>query len=67
MDTTVPGIDFDDKGECNFCKLHDKMDKEFPLGQEGEQIIQKFVHKIKLKGKGKKFKKKSSLSNLIFY
>ncbi|SDX60697.1 hypothetical protein [Hymenobacter psychrophilus] len=33
MDTTVPGITFDAQGECNFCALHDKMDRACPLGK----------------------------------
>jgi hypothetical protein len=55
MDTTVPGINFDQKGECNFCKLHDKMADEFPLGEEGEKIVAPMIQKIKAAGKGKKY------------
>src|SRR5436190_14185377 len=55
MDTTVPGIEFDRKGECNFCKLHDKMDKEFPLGEEGKKIVKPVIDKIKRRGNGKKY------------
>jgi N-acetyl sugar amidotransferase len=55
MDTTVPGITFDKKGECNFCALHDKMDEEFPLGEKGRAIVDEIVKKIKEKGKGKKY------------
>lgn len=55
MDTTVPGIFFDTAGECNFCKLHDKLCAQFPLGAEGEATIQKFVAQIKKAGEGKKY------------
>lgn len=55
MDTTVPGITFSTKGECNFCKLHDKMANEFPLGEKGQAILSKLVEKIKASGKNKKY------------
>jgi N-acetyl sugar amidotransferase len=55
MDTTVPGISFSPEGECNFCALHDKMAAEFPNDHRGEAIIQKWVSKIKVAGKGKKY------------
>ena len=56
MDTTVPGIFFDKTtGECNFCKLHDKMEKEFPLGAEGEKKTNKIFNKVKASGRGKKY------------
>jgi hypothetical protein len=55
MDTTVPGIKFDQKGECNFCALHNKMELEFPIGDEGETIVNKFCNKIRKAGEGNKF------------
>jgi len=55
MDTTVPGINFDHSGNCNFCNLHDKMEKQFPIGKEGEAITHKLVDQIKAKGAGKKY------------
>ncbi|WP_052695019.1 hypothetical protein [Hymenobacter sp. AT01-02] len=39
MDTTVPGIRFDGRGECNFCQLHDKLDRAFPLGEVGHRHV----------------------------
>jgi len=55
MDTTVPGIWFDDNGECNFCKLHDKLEKMFPVDERGQKIVRNFVNKIMADGKGKKY------------
>ncbi|MFN9799261.1 MAG: N-acetyl sugar amidotransferase [Bacteroidota bacterium] len=55
MDTTVPGIRFDSRGECNFCRLHDKMDAQFPLGHEGEEITRRWTEKIRRHGRGKKY------------
>jgi N-acetyl sugar amidotransferase len=55
QDSTVPGISFDSKGECNFCKLHDKMEALFPNDERGEAFLKKTFNKIKLEGKGKKY------------
>jgi len=55
MDTSVPGIEFDAQGECNFCKLHDKLDKAFPLTAAGEQKRQTMIETIRRKGHGKPF------------
>ncbi len=53
MDTTVPGIEFDEKGECNFCKLHDKLTAMFPLTPEGEKAFQKIVSRVRRRGRKK--------------
>jgi len=51
MDTTVPEIRFDEKGVCNFCKMHDEMEKEFPLNDNGKKKFEKIVRQIKKAGK----------------
>ena len=44
---TFPGIKFDEKGECNYCKTYEPMN---PLGEE------KFIKLLsKYKGKGEEF------------
>jgi N-acetyl sugar amidotransferase len=55
IDTSVPGVTFDSQGECNFCKLHTKMEKQYPLGEEGKKIIDKYISQIKNTGNGKKY------------
>ncbi|WP_317128180.1 N-acetyl sugar amidotransferase [Hymenobacter persicinus] len=55
MDTTVPGITFDAAGECNFCALHDKLDRAFPLGAAGRQKVQELAADIKRLGRGRKY------------
>jgi N-acetyl sugar amidotransferase len=55
MDSSVPGIAFDDKGVCNFCKLHDKMERDYPIDESGKHILEKIVRKIKKRAAGKKF------------
>lgn len=47
MDTTAPGITFDAKGECSFCKLHDKLEKLYPLNEKGGSIFHGLIAKIK--------------------
>jgi hypothetical protein len=32
-DSSVPGNRFDDRGICNFCKIHDELEKPFPLNE----------------------------------
>ncbi|WP_022823506.1 N-acetyl sugar amidotransferase [Hymenobacter norwichensis] len=55
MDTTVPGITFDTKGECNFCEVHNHMDDAFPLGEAGRLKVQEIAADIKRMGRGKKY------------
>lgn len=55
MDLSIPGIKFDEKGVCNYCHLQDKMEKEYPQGEEGKEITKKLVEKIKSDGEDKKY------------
>ena len=55
QDTTVPGIRFDAKGECNFCALHDRMVQMFPNDARGEAILQRRADRIRRDGKGRKW------------
>ena len=55
IDTTVAGARFDENGECNFCKLHSKLEKQYPLNEEGGRTISRIVEKIKSGEKNKKY------------
>lgn len=55
MDDTVKGITFDENGECTFCKIHDDLERKFPLNDETPQRLQTLVEKIKQDGNGKKY------------
>ncbi|MBI4550392.1 MAG: N-acetyl sugar amidotransferase [Candidatus Omnitrophica bacterium] len=55
MDHTVPGIRFDVAGVCNFCALHKKLEREFPLNSSGRRRLEKIVSRIKAEGKGRKY------------
>lgn len=54
MDTTVSSITFDGKGVCNYCKMHDLLEQKYPLGEKGQEKINKIIEEIKRKGKNKK-------------
>ena len=51
MDDTVKGITFDENGECTFCKIHDELEKKFPLNEETPKRLQQLVEKIKKRWK----------------
>ncbi len=55
MDSTAPGIQFDERGECNFCKLHDKLDAQFPLTDQGKKQFERLISQMKTKGKNKPY------------
>jgi N-acetyl sugar amidotransferase len=52
---SVPGISFDRDGVCNYCHLHDAMDRQYPTGQEGDRILHGIADRIRAAGKGKKY------------
>jgi N-acetyl sugar amidotransferase len=55
IDTTVPGVTFDRDGVCSYCKIHDTLDKQYPLGAEGQLRLAKIIESIKASGKGKRY------------
>jgi N-acetyl sugar amidotransferase len=55
VDSGVPGVTFDKDGVCNYCKLHDVLEKEWPVGKAGQGILDDLVKKIKARGKGKRY------------
>ena len=55
FDTTVSDIVFDSKGECQYCKIHDEMERLHPLGDLGEERLKNSIEKIKKKGRWKKY------------
>ena len=55
FDTTVHDIVFDTEGVCQYCSIHDEMERLHPLGDEGEKRLKKSIEIIKNKGRGKKY------------
>ncbi|MBT6376533.1 MAG: LPS biosynthesis protein, partial [Gemmatimonadales bacterium] len=54
-DTSIPGVAFDDDGECSYCALHDQMDAQYPTGDAGESILEAMVDEMKAAGRGKDY------------
>lgn len=50
-DAGVPSISFDDEGVCNYCRLHDQMDAEYPTGDVGRQRLQEMAERIRRDGR----------------
>lgn len=55
LDSSIPGIRFDDRGICNFCKVNDELEKRCPLNELGQRKLNQLIEKIKAKGKSKKY------------
>lgn len=55
LDSTIPGIQFDENGECQFCKIYDELETIFPLDEKTEFRLNKLISEIKLAGKNKKY------------
>lgn len=54
-DETVPGISFDGAGVCNYCHVHDQMDRQYPVGRSGALILEGIADRIKVAGRGHKY------------
>ena len=52
QDSRVPNIVFDKNKICNFCQLHDELEKEYPNDHRGKKKLEKLFRKIK-RGKRK--------------
>ena len=54
-DESVPGINFDDKGVSNYCKIQEKLMSDFPCGRQGLEDWKEIVTRVKKRGKGKDY------------
>lgn len=54
LDSTIPGITFDDKGECNYCKIQDQFDREYPL-KKGQRRLAEKIRKVKSQGRKRRY------------
>ena len=56
MDTSDPGITFNDNGECNLCtEFLEKRSKHNYQGKESDTLFQKTIAEMKEAGKGKEY------------
>ena len=49
--STIISLKLDSNGICQFCKIHDEMDKEYPLNKYSKENIFKIAETVKQKGK----------------
>ncbi|WP_292520578.1 N-acetyl sugar amidotransferase [Methanoculleus sp.] len=54
-DATIPDIRFDERGVCNFCRIHDSLNEQFPLNDKGKQKLDQIVGKIQRDGQFRKY------------
>jgi N-acetyl sugar amidotransferase len=54
-DETVPNIRFDENGVCNYCYIHDQLNREYPTGEEGKRRLEAIAGKIRRDGRGKEY------------
>lgn len=54
-DSTVPNIEFDGDGVCNYCHQIEELEEKFPNDHRGEKELDRIVEEIKEAGKGKKY------------
>lgn len=54
-DASVPGITFDAAGVCNYCAVHDAMHRRYPIGAEGDRILEAMAARIRDAGRGRRF------------
>jgi len=54
-DDNTPSISFNETGVCNYCKIHDDMNAEYPIGKEGENKLRKLAERIRHDGRRRKY------------
>lgn len=54
-DETVPGISFDEAGVSNYCRLQEKLMRDYPRGEQGSRDWQKLVDKIRQSAPGGRY------------
>jgi len=55
INSTVAGVKFDARGECNFCTMHDELERAYPIDEPGTGAFGAAIEKIKADGRGKKY------------
>lgn len=54
-DSTIPNIEFDEAGVCNYCHQIDEMEERFPNDERGKQHLDELVAQIKKDGKHRRY------------
>lgn len=53
--TTIPSIQFDENGICNFCHSHDRLAVQYEDQKKNDEALAKLVERIKAQGRGKDY------------
>lgn len=54
-DERISELKFNEKGECNFCEMHDEFEEQYPNDERGKAILASIIQKIKDEGKDKRY------------
>jgi N-acetyl sugar amidotransferase len=54
-DARIPGITFDADGMCSYCRIHDQLDREYPVGDPGRRKLEALASEVRAAGKGKPY------------
>lgn len=55
MDSSDPGLRLDNDGECQYCRLHDDLEVQYPLGDRGNDMLMEQIAQMKAAGRGKRY------------
>lgn len=50
-DTSIPGIRFDAAGVCNYCAIHDAMERRYPLDGDTAARLERKLERIRRRGR----------------
>jgi N-acetyl sugar amidotransferase len=51
LDSSVPGVHFDERGICNHCSLHDKLEDRYAINESSRGRFASLVEEIKSRGR----------------
>jgi len=54
-DASVPDLNLDGNGICNYCRMHDQLEVQYPQGPEGERRLREIVDEVKRAGRRKPY------------
>lgn len=55
MDDTDPGLRLDEEGICQYCRVQEELEEQYPLGVEGHAALEAQIAEMKAAGKGKAY------------
>ncbi|MBI2026681.1 MAG: N-acetyl sugar amidotransferase [Deltaproteobacteria bacterium] len=55
MDACACKIHFDSLGVCHFCKLHDKLERLYPIHDEGQRKLETILENTRKRNRGQKY------------